>query len=343
MTNEKSAIIPILLITILVALNSCSQVDIDSGFPMPANRTQPPAIESAKLVDDKIVVKWTNVSGAGKYHLYFATTSGVTVESNEGVIESTAISATLDGVKPYTDYYFMVTSFNHGGLESDPSEEVRYVAPQPEPDPTPDIPPDNPVGDCKKTHTMSGRTPVWSFLQCNPVSGLRVFNTTAGVDGTSLGNTSINFGRLSFTVTGATNAQYDPAYTLVFITLMKAVGRGSGEANWHWLSFGTGSGIEARQVVQRFDGTCPTFCDHSTQEFGLWFDNPADTWTWDCSWDTANVACIIYKNGKQLTKVVTATKGPYNTLDYLGLGDQTTSGYAGLAGRFSNIRMTIFK
>ena len=333
----------IFLASILFSLSSCGDVSVEYGLPMPANRTQPAVIKSVELVDDKLVVKWTKVSGANKYNLYYGTKSGVTSDTNEGLITSATESTTMDGVKQYTDYYYTVTSFNSKGLESEPSNEYKYVAPLPEPTPTPGAPPGNPIGDCTKTHTMPGHTPVWSFLQCNPVTGLRVFKNTPGEDGSTLGNTSINYGRVSFSVTGASNAQYDPTYTLVFITMMKAVGLGTGEANWHWLSFGTGPAIEARLVVQRFDGTCPKFCDHSTQEFGLWFSDPKDAWTWDCSWDTANVSCNIYKNGGLLSKVTRDTKGPFNTLDYWGLGDKTTSGYAGLTGKFSNIRMTIFK
>jgi len=340
--SSRALFIP--LITILAACNS--DMSVDSYFPVPANRTMAPVIEKVELVDKNLVVRWSKIEGAQKYHLYYGLKSGVAVGLSDGVVQVRGESGAVEGVKEYTDYYFMVTSFNDIGLESEPSDEFRYAAPAPPPPPaptpTPGVP-GAPIGDCTKTHTLAGHTPVWTYNQCAPVSGIRIDQNTIGADGSALGGRSINVGRASFSVQGASNAQYNPTFSLVFLALMKAYGNGGGEANWHWLSFGNGSGLEFRLVVQRFDGTCPKFCDHSQQEFGISFDNPADAWTWDCWWNTADVSCDIFKNGNYFTTLAVPTKGPYNTLNYFGLGNQATSGYAGLAGKFSNIRLTIFQ
>jgi len=120
-------------ITLLVAffvMVACGDVNVDNYFPMPANRTATPMIQSVDRVDNTLVVKWTPTEGAAKYRLYFCASAGCTPQANDGVLESRGESATLAGIQDFTDYYFVATSFNDRGLESEASLEFKYTAPQ---------------------------------------------------------------------------------------------------------------------------------------------------------------------------------------------------------------------
>lgn len=119
----------------MALLGACGQAKFDDYIPLPANRTAPTAIESVTLVDKKLVVKWSPAPGAHKYRLYHGIGAGVTATANDGLLESRGESATLTTPKEYTDYYFVVSSFNAQGLESEPSAEYKYIAPLPSPPP----------------------------------------------------------------------------------------------------------------------------------------------------------------------------------------------------------------
>ena len=118
-----------------VLLNACGQAKFDNYIPLPANRTQTTVIASANLVDKTLVVKWSPVARASKYHLYYGSASGVSPTVKEGTLETRGESATLTSIKDYTDYYFVVTSFNAKGLESEQSPEFKYSAPLAGPSP----------------------------------------------------------------------------------------------------------------------------------------------------------------------------------------------------------------
>ena len=67
------------------------------------------------------------------YAIHYGTTSGVhPVRVDVGNVTN----AVIDGLQPGVTYYFVATAYTADGLESDPSNEVSYTVPNPQPDPT---------------------------------------------------------------------------------------------------------------------------------------------------------------------------------------------------------------
>ncbi|MGA4644928.1 fibronectin type III domain-containing protein, partial [Limisphaera sp. 4302-co] len=67
------------------------------------------------------------------YAIHYGTASGVhPVRVDVGNVTN----AVIDGLQPGVTYYFVATAYTADGLESDPSNEVSYTVPNPQPDPT---------------------------------------------------------------------------------------------------------------------------------------------------------------------------------------------------------------
>ncbi|NGO39580.1 hypothetical protein G4L39_09255, partial [Limisphaera ngatamarikiensis] len=67
------------------------------------------------------------------YAIHYGTSSGIhPVRVDVGNVTN----AIIDGLQPGVTYYFVATAYTADGLESDPSNEVSYTVPLPQPDPT---------------------------------------------------------------------------------------------------------------------------------------------------------------------------------------------------------------
>ena len=83
---------------------------------------------SAAPGDGEITISWDAVSGAARYNVYWATSSGVSMDTYEGKIEDiTTTSYTHTDLANGTTYYYVVTAENDYG-ESDESDEVSAAA-----------------------------------------------------------------------------------------------------------------------------------------------------------------------------------------------------------------------
>jgi hypothetical protein len=93
-------------------------------FGMVAACMQPSAlaVQSVTLAWEQSV----NPSVIG-YNVYYGTASGVYTQK---LSVGDVTSATITGLVAGTTYYFVITAYNAGGLESDPSNQVSYTVPE---------------------------------------------------------------------------------------------------------------------------------------------------------------------------------------------------------------------
>jgi hypothetical protein len=156
----------------------------------------------------------------------------------------------------------------------------------------------------------------------------------------------MNRGMLSVRFTGLHNDDISGREN--FGIFFMAGGDGDYEVNWQWMSYNVGGGdIMSRIIVQRFDGTCPRFCEHSELTDEVQFRDSAEVYQWDCQWDTAvaKISCAITKIGSPTYKVLVVNDplGPYNTLKYMGMGKDAFQGpYPSYQGTVSDIKLTVF-
>jgi len=188
---------------------------------------------------------------------------------------------------------------------------------------------------------------VWVYTDCPKQDWLHIYPGTESDKGVLLGDRNVSKAMLSVRYTQMDNATISDKEN--FGIFFKAKGHGGGEVNWQWMSYKkTHEDIESRLIIQRFDGTCPGFCEHADITGALQFRSFTEIFQWDCEWDTTvnHVSCVITKIGDPTVKIVTKLEpmGPYNTLDYLGLGQDAFDGpYESYRGVISDVKMTIFE
>ncbi|MDH4184330.1 MAG: hypothetical protein OEV92_08925 [Nitrospinota bacterium] len=198
---------------------------------------------------------------------------------------------------------------------------------------------------CGPVHKMGDLKPTFEYYNCGPVDDLRVTAYTTNEKGESLGPTPVNRGMLSLRYTKLHNdiISHKETFGIIFM----ANGNSNYEVNWQWMSYQMGGAIQSRLVIQRFDGTCPKFCEQSdiTDEIQFW--DYAEIWQWDCEWDTwaSKVACVVTKVGAPDKKYITINdpRGRYNGLRYLGVGKSAYDGHLpSYQGIVTDFKLTVF-
>jgi hypothetical protein len=74
-----------------------------------------------------VTLAWDVESGVAGYRLHYGTSSGSYTQSSD---VGTNTSATVSNLTAGQTYYFVVTAYNSGGLESQPSNQVSYNSSQ---------------------------------------------------------------------------------------------------------------------------------------------------------------------------------------------------------------------
>ena len=200
---------------------------------------------------------------------------------------------------------------------------------------------------CGPTQVMGSYTPAWVFTACEKQEWIHVWQGSVNAAGEQLGTRPVSRGMLSVRYYNMHNdtISYSENFGLFFM----AEGVGGGEANWQWMSYNMGSGnIQSRLVIQRFDGTCPRFCEQADITDELQFTDFLDVHQFDCEWDTSvsKLACTITKIGDPTLKIVTLNDpmGPYSKINYLGFGQRAFDGaYESYRGLISDVKVTIFQ
>jgi len=199
---------------------------------------------------------------------------------------------------------------------------------------------------CGIPHQMTGRQPVWSYSFCEQTGTIRIDQYTKNISGEALGSRNVDRGMLSFRLTDMSNSAITDRET--FGIIFMADGKSGGEVNWQWMSYAVGGGaIQSRLIVQRFDGSCPGFCENAYITDDLQFSNSGEVFEFKCGWDTtaSQVWCEITNkaDGSFHLRADNDTMGPYNALRYIGLGRNAFEGpYPGYDGTVSNVQLTIF-
>jgi len=113
------------------------------GSSRPAAPAEPTGL-TATAGNSQVSLSWTEVAGASGYHVYYATSAGVTKGNGTKVANLATTSTIVTGLTNDAVYYFVVTGFNSGGESAESSE----ISAQP-------VPP----GD----FTQASMTGIWRF------------------------------------------------------------------------------------------------------------------------------------------------------------------------------------
>ncbi len=105
------------LILLMFTLAGCGGGD---SSPSPAI----PTGVAATGQDKQITVKWTAVTNALSYNIYYSTTAGVTKTNGTAITNITTIPFKITGLIDGTTYHIVVTAVYAGGVESGTSSEV---------------------------------------------------------------------------------------------------------------------------------------------------------------------------------------------------------------------------
>ena len=200
---------------------------------------------------------------------------------------------------------------------------------------------------CGPAQQMGTYKVSWSYTDCPTQDWLHIHPGTVNAKGEQLGQRSVSKGMLSVRYTQMDNATISDKEN--FGIFFMAKGHDGGEANWQWMSYKkTHENIQSRLIIQRFDGTCPGFCEHADITDDLQFRSFSEVFQWDCEWDTTvnHISCVITKVGDPTVNIVTKLEpmGPYNSLHYLGLGQKAFEGpYESYRGVISDVKLTIFE
>ncbi len=118
--HRRIPIYPIALLLMTVLLNGCGESN-----SAPAELTAPQNVQ-AQAGNGKLVVSWSEVSGATGYNVYWGISAGIhpdTAASYDGVQIGVGSPHTITGLANGTVYYLVVTA-TAGSLESVPSIEL---------------------------------------------------------------------------------------------------------------------------------------------------------------------------------------------------------------------------
>ncbi|MDH5679743.1 MAG: hypothetical protein OEZ28_14150 [Nitrospinota bacterium] len=200
---------------------------------------------------------------------------------------------------------------------------------------------------CGPTQQMGTYVADWVYTDCPKQDWLHIHPGTVNDKGIALGQRNVGKGMLSVRYTQMDNATISDKEN--FGVFFMGKGHNGGEVNWQWMSYKkTHEDIQSRLIIQRFDGTCPGFCEHADITDELQFRSFSEIFQWDCQWDTTvnNISCVITKVGDPTVNIFTRLEpmGPYNTLTYIGLGQKAFEGpYESYRGVISDVKLTIFK
>ena len=201
---------------------------------------------------------------------------------------------------------------------------------------------------CGPIQEMPGHDPMWTYYNCGPFEGMWVQQGTPDAfSGEILGPRRVGRGMVSVKYTGLTNTAF--AYKETFGLFFSADGNHGLPVNWQWMSYAAGGGyIESRLIIQRFDKTCQPFCEEHFKVQSLQFEDPNDTYQWDCRWneDDMMIYCDITKVGDPnfLIETWNYMKGPYNSLQYMGVGRKAfDGGYPNYQCTVTDFKLTFFR
>lgn len=204
----------------------------------------------------------------------------------------------------------------------------------------------SPSTGCGAQHRMGSYVPVFTYSYCDKIDTVHIDRDTVGAGGEPLGSKSMDRGMLSFQLTNMTNGKITDRET--FGVFFNADGNSNREVNWQWMSYAVGGGaIQSRLIIQRFDGSCPGFCENAYITDDLQFESSTEVFNFSCGWDTqiGSVWCEITKEGDPSfnLRADNDTMGPYNTLRYIGVGRNAFEGpYPGYDGTVSKVVLTVF-
>lgn len=115
-------IIFVLIFSISFTVNSCGGGDGGSAPAAPISVLSAPTGVSAEAGGEQVTVRWSSVTNAQSYNIYWSYSSGVT-KSSGTEISGTTSPHTHTGLNNGTTYYYVVTASNSTG-ESPESSEV---------------------------------------------------------------------------------------------------------------------------------------------------------------------------------------------------------------------------
>lgn len=130
-------------------------------------------------------------------------------------------------------------------------------------------------------------------------------------------------GAISFKLRGLS---YDslPQGKDAFFLMAKLTTPGGAEANFQ---FNIADRIP-RLISQRFDGTCPRFCEN--QAYGSVNWSAAETYSFAVSWTTTIVTCVVTDStGSVVYSDSVPTDGVYSGYDYVRVGNGVVPPYGG--------------
>lgn len=196
---------------------------------------------------------------------------------------------------------------------------------------------------------------VWTLSNCGPLANgetVKILQDTLDDYGRMLGITTMNKGRVTYTMTNLDWSMYPwPTDDIVFMAFM-GYGVNGSEVNWHILGnrYSGDGQIETRIVSQRFDGVCIPYSIQYCEKRTYAMDNPkfdsSKSYKWDCSWDTSAdsmlgeysgttgtgdglVSCSITDvtdtaNPVYITTLTVPTSGPLPTLRFFIAGGNSS-------------------
>lgn len=247
---------------------------------------------TAETSSGQVVLTWQATARATSYKLYWDTTGGVT--SADQHIPVTGLSYTHTGLTNGTAYYYRVGAVNDAG-ESDLSGEVSATP----------------------TASGGGGGGGGGAGTSYNAGEWHEFPTGAKSDWSS--------GVVTFSITGLAFDML-PAGKDYFLFMAKMVTPNGMEGNFQ-INI---ADLTPRLISQRFDGTCPRFCEQ--QDIGdiQWLID--ETYSFRIEWNTSTVTCVIRDSGgNTMFNGSVNTWGAYAGAEFVRVGNGVLPPYPGLA------------
>jgi hypothetical protein len=95
-----------------------------------------------------------------------------------------------------------------------------------------------------------------------------------------------------------------------------------------------------RLISQRFDGTCPRFCEHQALGDVKW--SASETYSFSVTWTAASVTCVVTdSSGKMVYNDSVPTDGAYEGYDWVRVGNGVVPPYGGSDKEITIINPTL--
>lgn len=142
-------------------------------------------------------------------------------------------------------------------------------------------------------------------------------------------------GTISFKLRGLS---YDslPVGRDAFFFMAKLTTPSGSEGNFH---FNIADRVP-RLISQRFDGTCPRFCEHQALGNVNW--SASETYSFSVSWTAASVTCVVTDStGRIVYNDSVPTDGAYTGYDWVRVGNGVVPPYGGSDNEITIINPTL--